>query len=143
MNAQELINYIANAEKKTPVKLYVRENAPIDYGEGAKVFACGSTEASTAAGAAAMRNTSAAASVLCSLPFKKLSPFRIVPRVRPAAARIDLLCGVFGEALIHSTAPRRAHFISASLGLTSVYHTPSVFPFWRKKKRSRKSFRLP
>ena len=41
MNAQELINYIANAEKKTPVKLYVKENAPIDYGEGAKVFGAG------------------------------------------------------------------------------------------------------
>ncbi len=40
MNAQELINYIATAEKKTPVKLYVRENAPIDYGE-AKVFGAG------------------------------------------------------------------------------------------------------
>ncbi len=41
MNAQELINYIATAEKKTPVKLYVKENAPIDYGEGAKVFGAG------------------------------------------------------------------------------------------------------
>ncbi len=40
MNAQELINYIATAEKKTPVKLYVKENAPIDYGE-AKVFGAG------------------------------------------------------------------------------------------------------
>ena len=41
MNAQELINYIANAEKKTPVKLYVKENAPIDFGAGAKVFGMG------------------------------------------------------------------------------------------------------
>ena len=41
MNAQELINYIANAEKKTPVKLYVKENAPIDFGAGAKVFGAG------------------------------------------------------------------------------------------------------
>ena len=41
MNAQELINYIANAEKKTPVKLYVKESAPIDYGDGAKVFGAG------------------------------------------------------------------------------------------------------
>ena len=41
MNAQELISYIANAEKKTPVKLYVKETAPIDYGEGAKVFGAG------------------------------------------------------------------------------------------------------
>ncbi len=41
MNAQELINYIASAEKKTPVKLYVKESAPIDYGDGAKVFGAG------------------------------------------------------------------------------------------------------
>ena len=40
MNAQELINYIASAEKKTPVKLYVKESAPIDYGD-AKVFGAG------------------------------------------------------------------------------------------------------
>ena len=32
MNAQQLIDYIAQAEKKTPVKLYVKETAPIDYG---------------------------------------------------------------------------------------------------------------
>lgn len=37
MNAQEIINYIATAEKKTPVKLYVKENEAIDYGD-AKVF---------------------------------------------------------------------------------------------------------
>lgn len=37
MNAQEIINYIATAEKKTPVKLYVKEKKPIDYGK-AKVF---------------------------------------------------------------------------------------------------------
>ena len=37
MNAQELIQYIANAPKKTPVKLTIREKAPIDYGS-AKVF---------------------------------------------------------------------------------------------------------
>ncbi|MBQ5365267.1 MAG: 2,3,4,5-tetrahydropyridine-2,6-dicarboxylate N-acetyltransferase [Spirochaetales bacterium] len=37
MNAQEIINYIATAEKKTPVKLYIKEKAPIDYGS-AKVF---------------------------------------------------------------------------------------------------------
>ncbi len=41
MDAQQLISYIANAEKKTPVKLYVKEKAPIDYGEGAKVFGAG------------------------------------------------------------------------------------------------------
>ncbi|MBQ8109322.1 MAG: 2,3,4,5-tetrahydropyridine-2,6-dicarboxylate N-acetyltransferase [Clostridia bacterium] len=40
MNAQDLINYIATAPKKTPVKLYVKEKAPIDYGE-AKVFGAG------------------------------------------------------------------------------------------------------
>lgn len=32
MNAQEIIQYIAQAEKKTPVKLYIKETAPIDYG---------------------------------------------------------------------------------------------------------------
>lgn len=37
MNAQEIINYIATAEKKTPVKLYIKEKGPIDYGT-AKVF---------------------------------------------------------------------------------------------------------
>lgn len=37
MNAKEIIEYIANAEKKTPVKLYIKEKAPIDYGS-AKVF---------------------------------------------------------------------------------------------------------
>ncbi|MCI5792781.1 MAG: 2,3,4,5-tetrahydropyridine-2,6-dicarboxylate N-acetyltransferase [Lachnospiraceae bacterium] len=37
MNAQEIIKYIADSEKKTPVKLYVKEKAPIYYGS-AKVF---------------------------------------------------------------------------------------------------------
>lgn len=37
MNAQEIIAYIAAAEKKTPVKVYINETAPIDYGE-ATVF---------------------------------------------------------------------------------------------------------
>ena len=37
MSAQEIIAYIGSAEKKTPVKVYVNEIAPIDYGE-AKVF---------------------------------------------------------------------------------------------------------
>ncbi len=37
MNAQEIIHYIATAEKKTPVKITIRENRPIDYGS-AKVF---------------------------------------------------------------------------------------------------------
>ena len=40
MNAQEIISYIANAQKKTPVKLYVKERAPIDYGD-ARVFGAG------------------------------------------------------------------------------------------------------
>ena len=40
MNAAEIIDYIARSEKKTPVKLYVRESAPIDYG-AAKVFGAG------------------------------------------------------------------------------------------------------
>ena len=40
MNAQEIIQYIAEAEKKTPVKLYVKENTPIDYGS-ARVFGVG------------------------------------------------------------------------------------------------------
>ncbi len=37
MDAREIIEYISTSEKKTPVRLYVKENAPIDYGE-AKVF---------------------------------------------------------------------------------------------------------
>ena len=37
MNAQEIIQYIADSKKKTPVKLYVKESAPIDYGN-AHVF---------------------------------------------------------------------------------------------------------
>ena len=40
MEAQEIIRYIASAEKKTPVKLYIKEKAPIDYGN-AKVFGAG------------------------------------------------------------------------------------------------------
>ena len=40
MNAQEIINYIGSAEKKTPVKLYVKENEPVDWGS-AKVFGTG------------------------------------------------------------------------------------------------------
>ncbi|MCR5347709.1 MAG: 2,3,4,5-tetrahydropyridine-2,6-dicarboxylate N-acetyltransferase [Fretibacterium sp.] len=40
MNAHEIIQYIASAEKKTPVKLYVKEKAPIDYGS-ARVFGAG------------------------------------------------------------------------------------------------------
>lgn len=37
MDAQEIIRYIAEAEKKTPVKLYVNEKEPIGYGS-ATVF---------------------------------------------------------------------------------------------------------
>ena len=37
MTAQEIISYIGSAEKKTPVKVYVNETAPIDYGS-ASVF---------------------------------------------------------------------------------------------------------
>ena len=40
MNAQEIIQFIATAKKKTPVKLYVKEKAPIDYGD-AQVFGAG------------------------------------------------------------------------------------------------------
>ena len=40
MDAQQIISYIANAEKKTPVKLYVKEREPIDYGSAA-VFGVG------------------------------------------------------------------------------------------------------
>ena len=40
MNAQEIIQHIAQAEKKTPVKLYIKETAPIDYGP-ATVFGVG------------------------------------------------------------------------------------------------------
>lgn len=40
MNAQEIINYIATAEKKTPVKLYVKEKEAVDFGT-AKVFGAG------------------------------------------------------------------------------------------------------
>lgn len=40
MDAQEIIHYIASAEKRTPVKLYVKETAPVDWG-GAKVFGAG------------------------------------------------------------------------------------------------------
>ncbi len=40
MNAQEIIQFIASAEKKTPVKLYVKETAPVDFGT-AQVFGAG------------------------------------------------------------------------------------------------------
>ncbi len=40
MNAQEIIQYIASAEKKTPVKIYVKARRPIDFGD-ARVFGAG------------------------------------------------------------------------------------------------------
>ena len=47
MNAQEIIAYIGASEKKTPVKIYVKERRPVDYGsaqvfgEGAGKVVCG------------------------------------------------------------------------------------------------------
>ena len=40
MDAYEIIRYIAESEKKTPVRLYVKEKEPLDYGS-AKVFCAG------------------------------------------------------------------------------------------------------
>lgn len=40
MNAEQIIQYIANAEKKTPVKITIQEKEPLDYGS-AKVFGTG------------------------------------------------------------------------------------------------------
>ena len=40
MNAQEIIQFIGNAEKKTPVRMFVKEKNPIDYGS-ARVFGTG------------------------------------------------------------------------------------------------------
>lgn len=42
MNAQEIIDYIANSEKKTPVKLYVNTTEAVDFGS-AKVFGGGNS----------------------------------------------------------------------------------------------------
>lgn len=46
MNAQEIINYIATAPKKTPVKAYVRvrEGAELDLSYAEHVFGLGSRE---------------------------------------------------------------------------------------------------
>lgn len=46
MNAQEIINYIAAAPKKTPVKAYVRvrEGAELDLSYAEHVFGLGSRE---------------------------------------------------------------------------------------------------
>lgn len=43
MNAQEIIAYIGAAEKKTPVKVYIKERAPIAYGS-ARVFGEGASK---------------------------------------------------------------------------------------------------
>lgn len=40
MNAHELIRYISESEKKTPVKIYLKEKEPVDYGN-ARVFGSG------------------------------------------------------------------------------------------------------
>ena len=40
MNAQEIIEYIRTSEKKTPVKVYVWEDTPVDF-PGCKVFPAG------------------------------------------------------------------------------------------------------
>ncbi len=40
MTAEEIIRYIAESEKKTPVKLIVKEKQPVDY-KSAKVFGAG------------------------------------------------------------------------------------------------------
>ena len=40
MDAREIIQFIHNAKKKTPVRLYVKEKEPLDYGD-AKVFGAG------------------------------------------------------------------------------------------------------
>ncbi len=42
MDAQEIIDYIANAKKTTPVKLYVNTTGPVDFGS-AKVFGGGNS----------------------------------------------------------------------------------------------------
>ena len=42
MNAQEIIRFIADAKKVTPVKIYLKEKSPIDFsGTNAKVFGVG------------------------------------------------------------------------------------------------------
>lgn len=42
MNAQEIIHYIANSEKKTPVKAYINLTEPVAFGS-AKVFGTGNS----------------------------------------------------------------------------------------------------
>ncbi len=43
MNAQEIIAYIGSAEKKTPVKVYIKERSPLGYGP-AQVFGDGASK---------------------------------------------------------------------------------------------------
>ena len=39
MDAQEIIQFIADSKKVTPVKIYLREKSPIDFtGTNAKIF---------------------------------------------------------------------------------------------------------
>lgn len=40
MEAREIIEFIGNAEKKTPVKVYVKEKSPVDF-KGCQVFGSG------------------------------------------------------------------------------------------------------
>ena len=39
MNANEIIQYISNSEKKTPVKVYLKETKPIPF-KNCKIFGC-------------------------------------------------------------------------------------------------------
>ena len=43
MNAQEIIERIRTAEKKTPVRVFLKENKPVDF-PNATVFPCGETK---------------------------------------------------------------------------------------------------
>ena len=49
MNAQEIIERIRTAEKKTPVKVYLTEKAPIDF-PNATVFPWGRRSSSSVTG---------------------------------------------------------------------------------------------
>jgi 2,3,4,5-tetrahydropyridine-2-carboxylate N-succinyltransferase/tetrahydrodipicolinate N-acetyltransferase len=40
MDAKEIIQYISNSKKKTPVKVYIKEKRPLPF-ENCKVFGCG------------------------------------------------------------------------------------------------------
>ena len=43
MNAQEIIERIRTAEKKTPVRVFLREKTPLDFPH-ATVFPCGESK---------------------------------------------------------------------------------------------------